>query len=114
MSSALYLQSWLISTGPYAVLAVVGIILFWRHRSLGTALIALGFIAYIVGQISGSFIRGNISKTYNSHGDVATVVESFHGWAWTLRRDAGTVGMWLAAAGAVLHLLRPGRTRSVP
>jgi hypothetical protein len=112
MSSVLYVQSWLIGTGPYAVLAVVGIVLFWRYRSLGAALFALGFIVYVVGQLSGSFIRGDVSKTYNSHGDVTSVVESFHGWAWTLRRYGGTVGMWLAAAGGLLQVLRAGRAGS--
>jgi hypothetical protein len=111
MSSLLYLQSWVISTGPYAILAIVGIVLFGRYRSLGTALIALGFIVYIVGELSGSFIRGDVSRTYNSHGDVTAVVESFHGWAWTLRRYGGTVGMWLAAIGGVMHALSPGRSR---
>jgi hypothetical protein len=110
MSSVLYAQSWLIATGPYAVLAGVAIVLFLRHRSLGTALLALGFIIYVIGQMSGSFIRGEVSKTYNSHGDVTAVVESFHGWAWTLRRYGGTVGMWVAAVGGVMQVLMRART----
>jgi hypothetical protein len=109
MASLPYIQSWLAYTGPYAILAVVGVVLFLRHRTLGTALFALGFIAYVVGQASGSFVRGEISKTYNSHGDVTAVVESFHGWAWTLRRYAGTVGMWVAAIGALMQVFGRGR-----
>jgi hypothetical protein len=110
MSSVIYAQSWLAATGPYVILALVGVVLFWRYRSLGTALLALGFIVYVVSQISGSFIRGDVSKTYNAHGDVTAVIESFHGWAWTVRRYGGTVGMWLAAVGGLLHVLVRGHS----
>jgi uncharacterized membrane protein AbrB (regulator of aidB expression) len=106
MLRVLYAQFFIIHTGPYVILAVLGIVAFWRDRSIGTALFALGFVAYVVGQVAGSFVSADVSKTYNSHGEVTSVVESFSGWAWTLSRYAGLVGMWVAAAGAAMHVLR--------
>lgn len=105
-----YAEFLIIYTGPYVILAAMGIILFWRLRTIATALLALGFLVYVVGQVSSLFIRADISKTYNAHGDVTSVVESFHGWAWTLSRYAGTAGMWIAAVGATMYVLRRGRT----
>ena len=101
----LYAQFFFIHTGPYIILAAAGCALFWRYRTLATALVALGFIVYVVGQIAGSFVGADVTRTYNSHGEVTSVIANFHGWAWSLSRYAGTVGMWAAAAGAILHLL---------
>ena len=109
----LYAQFFLIHTGPYVILAVVGLVAFLRQRTLCTALVALGFLAYVIGQVAGSFVSADVSKTYNSHGDVTAVVESFHGWAWTLSRYAGTVGMWAAAVGATIGVLRSGRSNVI-
>lgn len=105
----LYVQFFLIHTGPYVVLAAVGCAAFWRHRTPATALIALGFLSYIAGQIAGSFVTADVIRTYNAHGQVTSVVSSFHGWAWTLSRYAGLVGMWAAAIGATIHVLQGGR-----
>lgn len=113
MLHLLYAQFFLIHTGPYVILAALGIAAFWRHRTLATALFALGFLAYIAGQLAGSFVSADVSRTYNAHGEVTSVVESFHGWAWTLSRYAGTVGMWAAAVGATMHLLLSRRTTGV-
>ena len=87
------------------------LVAFWRHRTLATALLALGFLAYVVGQAAGSLVSADVSRTYDAHGAVTSVVENFHGWAWTLSRYAGTVGMWVAALGATMHLFRRGLGR---
>jgi hypothetical protein len=113
MLHLLYAQFFLIHSGPYVILAAVGLAAFWRHRTIATAFFALGFLAYIVGQLAGSFVSADVSRTYNAHGEVTAVVESFHGWAWTLSRYAGTVGMWAAALGATIHLLRRRRANDV-
>ncbi|MGH8219141.1 MAG: hypothetical protein ACREUT_11355 [Steroidobacteraceae bacterium] len=105
----LYAQFFIVHTGPYVILAAVAIVAFWRHRSIGTALLALGFLAYVAAQIASSFVSADISRTYNSHGQVTSVISNFHGWAWTLSRYAGTVGMWIAALGAVFQALRGAR-----
>jgi len=113
MMRTLYAEFFLIHTGPYVILALLGCVAFWRHRTIATALIALGFLAYIAGQVAGSFVTADVTKTYNAHGEVTSVVTNFHGWAWTLSRYAGTVGMWVAAAGATLHVLRRSRWTDV-
>lgn len=105
----LYAQFFLIHTGPYVILAAVGCAAFWRNRTIATALIALGFLAYVAGQVASSFVTAEVTRTYNSHGEVTSVVSNFQGWGWTLSRYAGTVGMWAAAVGATLHVLRAGR-----
>jgi hypothetical protein len=113
MMRLLYAQFFLVHTGPYVILAAVGIGAFWRHRTLATALLALGFLAYVVGQVASSFVSADVSRTYDTHGVVTSVVTNFHGWAWTLSRYAGTAGMWVAAVGATMHLLRRVRTTDV-
>ena len=105
----LYIQFFLLHTGPYVILAALACAAYWRHRTLATALIALGFLAYVAGQVASSLVTADITKTYNSHGEVTAVVTSFHGWAWNLSRYAGTVGMWVAAVGAMLHVLQSRR-----
>lgn len=105
----LYAQFFLIHTGPYLILAAIGCAAFWRHRTVGTALIALGFIAFVAGQIAGNFVTADTVRTYDSHGQVTSIVTSFHGWAWTLSRYAGVVGMWAAAIGATMHMLLGSR-----
>lgn len=114
MTRLLYAQFFLIHTGPYVILAALGCAAYWRHRSTGTALIALGFLAYIAGQVASFFVTPDITRTYDSHGEVTAVVTSFHGWAWSLSRYAGTLGMWVAAAGATMHVLRSARRRTGP
>lgn len=109
----LYAQFFVVHTGPYVILAAVGCAAFWRHRTMATALIALGFLAYVAGQLGSSFVTADVTRTYNSHGQVTSVVTSFHGWAWTLTRYAGTVGMWVAAVGAALHVLHSSRRTGV-
>lgn len=108
-----YAQFFLIHSGPYVILAAVGIIAFWRQRTLPTALLALGFLAYVVGQVASLLVSADTLRTYDSHGAVTSVVANFHGWAWTLSRYAGTVGMWVAALGAMVYLLRNMRTTDV-
>lgn len=108
MTRLLYAQFFLIHTGPYVILAALAGAAFWRHRTIGTALVALGFIAYVAGQIASFLVTADVTRTYNAHGEVTSVVTSFHGWAWSLSRYAGTVGMWAAAIGAALHVLRGG------
>lgn len=106
MMGLLYAQFFIVHTGPYVILAAVSIAAFLRHRSIGAALLALGFLAYVAGQLASSFVTADTLRTYDSHGQVTSVVTSFHGWAWTLSRYAGTVGMWIAALGAAVHVLR--------
>jgi hypothetical protein len=51
----------LFSEGPYVVLAALGIVLFKRHRTLATGLLALGFVAVAISQLLG--IYGHYAAT---------------------------------------------------
>jgi hypothetical protein len=104
----IYAAYLLIHIAPFAILAALGIVLFRRHRSVPTALIVLGFVAVIAGQVSSSFVTADVSRVYNAHGDVTAVVGSFHGFAWIVSRYGATVGMWIASIGAAAHVLRGG------
>ncbi len=106
MSPSLYAEFLLSHTGPFAILAAVGGILFFRHRTAASALFALGFLACVAGQISGQLMAADVSKTYDAHGDMIAAVASFPRWAWTLSRYADTVGIWIGAVGATMHVLR--------
>lgn len=106
MSPSLYAEFLLIHTGPFAILAAVGSVLFFSHRTVASGLFALGFLTCVVGQISGQFMVADVSKTYGTHGDVIAAVGSFPRWAWTLSGYADTVGIWIAAVGAAMHLPR--------
>lgn len=110
MSPPLYAEYLLIHTTPFAILATAGGVLFFRHRTVASGLFALGFLACVVGQISGQFMIADVSKAYGSHGDVIAAVGSFPRWAWAMSGYADTAGLWIAAVGAAMHLLRQRST----
>lgn len=87
--------------------------LFFRHKTVASGLFALGFLACVLGQISGQFMIADVSKTYGAHGDVIEAVGSFPRWAWALSGYADIVGIWIAAAGAAMHLLRQRSTPGI-
>lgn len=113
MSPSPYAEFLLIHTSPFAILAAAGGILFFRHKTVASGLFALGFLACVLGQISGQFMLADVSKTYGAHGDVIEAVGSFPRWAWALSGYADIVGIWIAAAGAAMHLLRQRSTPGI-
>lgn len=113
MSPPIYAEFLLIHTSPFAILAAVGAVLFFRHRTVAGGLFALGFLACVAGQISGQFMVADVSKMYGAHGDVIAAVGFFPRWAWALSGYADTIGIWIAAAGATMHLLRQRSARGI-
>lgn len=97
---------------PYIALAAVGIILFKRHRTVATALVALGFGAVALSHVAGAFFSFEFSYIYGSRGNLAGAVGKFHGWVWTTTYWANTLGIWVASMCLLWHTLRKG-TRGV-
>ena len=101
----LYAAPLILFDGPYMLLTALGVILFWRYRTLPAALVAIGFALVVMGQISGAFVNFEVAKIYNSGGDTANAIATYRGWFWTLTRYGDTVGLWLGSAGLFWQLL---------
>jgi hypothetical protein len=87
------------------LLTALGVMLFWRYRTLPAAFVAVGFGLVVIGQIAGAFVNFEVAKIYNSGGDTAGAIATYRGWFWTLTRYADTVGLWLGSAGLFWQLL---------
>jgi hypothetical protein len=108
-------------TVPYIALAALGIVLFKRHHTVATALVALGFGAVAVSNVAGALVSSEFSYIYSLHGDLAGAVGRFHGWVWTTTYWSGTIGIWVASMSLLWHVLggrqggeSPNKRRSGP
>jgi hypothetical protein len=90
---------------PQVLLAAAGIILFARHRTTATALIACGFIVVVGSHIANDFASYTVSYVYRSSGAVAAANLTFSGVAWAVARWSGIVGFWAASIGLVWYII---------
>ena len=93
------------SEGPYVVLAALGIVLFKRHRTLATGLLALGFVAVAISQLLGTYGHYAATQIYHSGGMSAVLHSAWFSWIPNVNLLAGAVGMWLGSLGLLWHTL---------
>ena len=86
--------------GPSVLLAVSGVLIFRRNRTLASALVALGFAAVLIGGIANALT--NYAAIYRSAAPVAAAVP---GWLWPLAGLCSYGGMWLGSLGLLWEVL---------
>ena len=91
---------------PYLALAVVGVILFIRERTIATALVALGFGALTVSHVFVELVSFDYSHFSEARGAVVDPVPEFPGWFYTMTYWLNTFSPWVAATGLLWHTLR--------
>jgi hypothetical protein len=102
----------LFSEGPYLVLAVLGITLFRRHRTLATGFVALGFLAVTITQLVSIYGPYAATQIFHSGGMDAALQSAWFGWIPNVTLWAGAAGMWLGSVGLVRHTLGKPRQAS--
>ena len=91
---------------PYLALAVVGVILFTRERTVATALVALGFGALAITHGFAELVSFDYSHFFEAPGAVVDPRPEFPGWYYTLIYWGNTLSPWVAATGLLWHTLR--------
>jgi hypothetical protein len=97
-------------SGPYIALAALGGVLFKRHRTLPTGLLALGFVTVVIGQLVDLYGSHEASNLLRSGGASAVAHSVLLGWIRRVGLWSGVAGMWLGSLSLVWHLLRPRGT----
>lgn len=105
---------------PVAALAVGGVLLWRRLRSVATLLVALGFAAALLGQVVDLIASFELSSMMRAHPDSTFFIVYHHGFP-LLAHYAGLVGLWAAAAGLTWHAVTAlppaspsGSSRDIP
>ena len=79
--------------GPSVLLTASGVLLFRRNRTLASALVAIGFVAVLIGGMANALT--NYLAIYHSSTSLGAVPR----WIWTLA-GLGSYGcMWIASLG---------------
>ena len=102
----------IVLSGPYLALAALGIVLFKRHRTLTTGLLALGFAAVVIGQLVDLYGSQEASTILRPGGASAVTHSVLLFWIRRVGLWAGVAGMWLGSLSLVWHLLRRPRGTS--
>jgi hypothetical protein len=97
-----YFAHVLLTVVPFVAMAALGIILVWQHRTLATALAALGFSSVALSQIAGMFVGFFL---FSGHGDFATAASRF-GWTLPATHWGNVVGIWVGSLSLLWHTLR--------
>jgi len=95
---------------PYLILALSGLILFERNRTVATALVAIGFAAVPLSQVVAAIAS---FRPVGSGPDVMSAVGPVRGWIWVASRWAGPAGLWLGSISFLWHVAG-ARSRGVP
>jgi hypothetical protein len=95
----------LFTEGPCVVLAILGIALFKRHRTIATGLIALGFVAVAITQLLSIYGPYAAKQIYRSGGMSAALNSAWFGWIPIVTLWAGAGGMWFGSLGLLWHTL---------
>jgi hypothetical protein len=75
--------------GPFLLLAIAGIALWRRYRSLPSSLVAIGFVVACLHLMAST--SQSVGYALMTHPE----------WLWT--RYLGHIGLWIAAVGFLLH-----------
>jgi hypothetical protein len=95
---------------PYLILALSGLVLFERTRTVATALVAIGFAAVPLSQVVAAIASFRLAS---SGPDVMSAVGPVRGWIWMASRWAGPAGLWLGSISFLWHVAG-ARSRGVP
>jgi hypothetical protein len=95
----------LFTEGPCVVLAVLGIVLYQRHRTIATGFIALGFVAVAITQLLSIYGHYAATQIYSSGGMSAALHSAWFGWIPNVTLWAGAGGSWLGSLGLLWHTL---------
>jgi hypothetical protein len=103
-----YIAHVLVIVVPFVVLAAVGIILVWKHRTIATALVALGFSSVALSHIAGTVVG---LYEFSGAGDFAAAANRV-GWTLPVTHWGIVVGIWVGSLSLLWHtfLQAPGRT----
>jgi len=103
-----YMTHTLVAFVPFFALAVVGIALLRQHRTVVTALIALGFsllaLCYITGMLVGFYAFGGRS-------DFRTPMNRV-GWTLPVTHWGIVVGLWVGSLSLLWHTFLRVRARA--
>ena len=92
---------------PNTLLALAGVLLWWRTHTPSTSLSALGFVISLLCQIALAWDGARIS-TYLSTKDYTFVTTHYHPLgAWIHQFEI--VGFWVGSAGLVWFAIRTRR-----
>jgi hypothetical protein len=83
---------------PDLALAIVGVVLFKRERSLATALVALGF-----GVVTASHVLGTLLGL--DWADALAIIR-LHGWVLKFNYWTVIASRWVAVGGLLWHTLQ--------
>jgi hypothetical protein len=84
---------------PFIALAVVGVALLWQHRTIVTALIALGFCSVALSHITGTLVG---FYAFGGRGDFVTAMNRF-GWTLPVTHWGIVVGLWVGSLSLLWH-----------
>jgi hypothetical protein len=105
ISRVSYAAILLFTEGPCVVLAVLGIVLFKRHRTIATSLIALGFVVVAITQLVSIYGPYAATQIYRSGGMSTALHSAWFGWVPNMTLWAGAGGSWLGSLGLLWHTL---------
>jgi hypothetical protein len=99
-----YVAHSLLTVVPFVAMAALSIVLAWRHRTLATALAALGFSLVVLSHIASTLVGFLV---FDGHGDFAAAATRF-GWTLPLTHWCNVVGIWVGSLSLLCHTLRQG------
>ncbi len=101
-----YTLAWYVVTiGPYLMLAYGATLLWTRHSRVPALLVGVGFLAAALSQMAAAYVSAALSAAVNSSDGLAMAIPQFQRWHW-ITHDLGPLGIWVAAAGLLAHGLR--------
>ena len=105
-----YMTQTLVAFVPFIALAVVGIALLWRHRTVVTALIASGFSLVALSNIIGTLVG---FYAFGGRDDFGTAMNRV-GWTLPVTHWGIVVGLWVGSLSLLWHtfLRAPSMRRS--
>jgi hypothetical protein len=104
-----YIAHALVIVVPFVALAAVGIALVWQHRTVATALIALGFCSVALSHIASMLVGFYAFSGPGNFADAANRV----GWTLPATHWGIVVGIWVGSLSLLWHTLlqAPGRNQ---
>jgi hypothetical protein len=90
---------------PNLLLAVGGLLLWRRHHSVATLLIAVGFTAVLLALGTSLFESIEYSSLSRAHPDASFIMPHPHVLTQVIHW-AGLIGLWTAAVGLLWHAAR--------
>jgi hypothetical protein len=87
-------------------LALLGIFLFARYRTVVTAFVALGFVAVVVSHALSNYGHYAATQIYHSSGVPAALNSAWFTWIPNASLWADSGGMWLGSLALLWHMAR--------